>query len=59
IKDEFGVDLSVQKFFREPSMRAITHLIAAEAKASSRPAGPEFKVVPRERYRVQMPELER
>ena len=57
ITDEFGVDLSVQKFFREPSIRAVSQLIAAEMRTStSSDAASEFKIVPRERYRVQLPD---
>ncbi|HEY0558336.1 MAG TPA: phosphopantetheine-binding protein, partial [Thermoanaerobaculia bacterium] len=60
ILDEFNVDLSVQKFFREPSTRAVAQLIAAEsANATSLKQGPDFKIVSRERYRVQLPEMER
>jgi non-ribosomal peptide synthetase component F/acyl carrier protein len=59
IRDEFSVDLSVQKFFREPSTRAVALLIAAEsANAANVQKGPDFKIVPRERYRAQLPELE-
>jgi len=59
IRDEFSVDVSVQKFFREPSLRAVAELIATEsANAGGAQQEPGFKVVPRERYRVQLPELE-
>src|SRR5205085_8124625 len=59
IKDQFSVDLSVQKFFREPSTRAVAQLIASESKnGTSRQTAPDFKVVPREQYRVQLPDVE-
>jgi non-ribosomal peptide synthetase component F/acyl carrier protein len=59
IRDEFLVDLSVQKFFREPSTRAVAQLIAAEsANAANLKKEPDFRIVPRERYRMQLPELE-
>jgi acyl carrier protein len=59
IEDEFAVELSVQQFFREPSLRAVAQLIASEAKpASASPKGSELKVVPREQYRVQSSDVE-
>jgi non-ribosomal peptide synthetase component F/acyl carrier protein len=60
IRDEFAVDLSVQKFFREPSTRAVAQLIVAEANRSAgQQKSAEFKAVPREKYRVQLPDVER
>jgi non-ribosomal peptide synthetase component F len=60
IRDDFAVDLSVQKFFREPNLRAVAQQIADEARGPARPpSGPALKVVPRERYRVQLPDAER
>jgi nonribosomal peptide synthetase DhbF len=58
IKDEFAVDLSVQKFFREPSVRAVARLIATEAKMS-RTHHTDLKVVPRDKYRVRLSDVER
>ncbi|MCB1035845.1 MAG: AMP-binding protein, partial [Acidobacteria bacterium] len=36
IRDRFGVDLSVQDFFREPSLRAVAQLIEAEMRNAER-----------------------
>ena len=59
IRDEFGVDLSVQNFFRKPTTRAVAQLIAAEMKnADIRPKGPDFKAVSREKYRVQLSDVD-
>ncbi len=59
IIDEFSVDLSVQNFFRKPTTRAVAQLIAAESKnAGNRQKGPDFKAVSREKYRVQLSEME-
>lgn len=59
IKDEFSVNVPVLKFFRAPNIRAVAQLIAAEsANAGNLEKGPDFKIVSRERYRVQLPELE-
>jgi non-ribosomal peptide synthetase component F/acyl carrier protein len=59
IRDEFSVDLSVQNFFRKPSTRAVAQLIEAESRnAQNRQKGPDFKVVSREKYRVQLSEME-
>lgn len=60
IRDEFSVDLSVQSFFREPSTRAVAQLIAAETRSSvGQQKGSAFKVVPREKYRVHLPDADR
>ncbi len=59
IQEKFAVDLSVQDFFREPSIRAVAQLIEVELQnAGRRQVGPSFKAVSRERYRVQIPDLE-
>lgn len=59
IRDEFSVNVPVLKFFRAPNIRAVAQLIAAEsANAGNLEKGPDFKIVSRERYRVQLPELE-
>jgi acyl carrier protein len=55
IKDEFGVDLSVQEFFRKPTTRAVAQLISLGSKGVG--AGekvPDVKAVSRERYRMQL-----
>jgi acyl carrier protein len=60
ISDEFSVDLSVQNFFRKPTLRAVSQLIAEEsAGAGDLKKGPDFKVVSRDKYRVRLPETER
>lgn len=59
IKEDFSVDLSVQHFFREPNLRAVAQLIAAEAGNAPQQKGSEFKLVARENYRVQLPDVER
>lgn len=59
IRDEFSVDLSVQNFFRKPSTRAVAQLIEAESRdGNNLQKGPDFKAVPREKYRVRLPETE-
>ncbi|HWO18851.1 MAG TPA: AMP-binding protein [Kofleriaceae bacterium] len=60
VADELSVELSVQQFFREPSIRAVAQLIAAEARSSADPPrGAELAAVSREKYRVQMPDVDR
>jgi non-ribosomal peptide synthetase component F/acyl carrier protein len=59
VRDEFSVELSVQDFFRKPTMRAITQLILAELKnVKSRLKVPDFKAISREKYRMQLSETE-
>lgn len=52
IRDEFGVDVSVQNFFRKPSTRAVAQLIAVESKNGASQHAPDFKIVSRDKYRV-------
>ncbi len=63
IRDDFGVDLSVQDFFRKPSVRAVAELIDAAVmdaeNAEPRQKAPDFKAVSRDKYRVQLAEIER
>jgi non-ribosomal peptide synthetase component F/acyl carrier protein len=55
IRNEFGVELSVQSFFRQPTPHAVAELIAAETtKGVVKEREPEFQAVSRERYRVQL-----
>lgn len=59
IRDEFSVELSVQDFFRKPTLRAVTQLILAELKnVKSRQKVPDFKAISREKYRMQLSETE-
>jgi non-ribosomal peptide synthetase component F/acyl carrier protein len=58
IKDEIAVDLSVQDFFRKPTLSAVTQLIRAASKSSPpRQRIPDFKPVSRDTYRVELSEL--
>ncbi len=60
IRDDFSVDLSVQQFFREPTIRAVAQMIAIEARSATHvQTGADLKLVPRENYRVRLPEVER
>jgi acyl carrier protein len=54
IRDEFGVDVSVQNFFRQPSPRAVARLIATESNDGAAREAPDFMIVPRDKYRVQL-----
>lgn len=59
IREEFSVNLSVQNFFRKPSLRAVAQLIEAESKNDKDwQKGPDFKPVSRDKYRVHLSEME-
>lgn len=59
IKDEFGVALAVQDFFRKPTIRAIAQLIrAAQDARVEGDALQDLKPVPRDRRRVLLSDLE-
>jgi non-ribosomal peptide synthetase component F/acyl carrier protein len=59
ISDEFEVDLSVQNFFRKPTLRAVAQLIEDESEtARNGHRVSDFKAVSREKYRVQLSETE-
>jgi non-ribosomal peptide synthetase component F/acyl carrier protein len=59
ISDEFAVDLSVQNFFRKPTLRAIAQLIEAESETvRNGHRVSDFKAVSREKYRVQLSETD-
>lgn len=53
IRDEFGVDLSVQDFFREPSIGGVGQVIVVKSSsAAEQKERPGLRPTSRERYRV-------